>query len=390
MDSRIYFDNNATTQVDERVAAVMHPFEREKFGNPNSLHSYGMEARSHLGTALDRLYAGIAADDEDTVLINGCATEGNNTVLKSAWISEILNGEKKQILISRVEHHSVLHTARFLEKQGVEVFEIPVDTNGIVDINAFRKLLNPDKTALVSVVWANSETGLINPIRELCEIAHENGVLFHTDAVQAIGKLLVSVRDVPVDYLTFTAHKFHGPKGVGGLYIRKNRPFVPLLHGGDQMGGLRSGTINIAGAVGMGLAMELAVESLPYEDSTVRKLRDTFEDRILALDGTFVVGDRKLRTPNTSFISFKGIEGEAMLWDLNQAGLAASTGSACASETLEANPLFEAMNLNKDLSHTGIRFSLSRMTTQEEVDKAAEIVKNAVLRLRSISTADEI
>ena len=390
MDSRIYFDNNATTQVDERVSEIMHPFERECYGNPNSLHSFGMEVRSHLATALDRLYAGISADDEDTVLVNGCATEGNNNILKSAWITQILNGRKKQIITSRVEHHSVSHTAAFLASMGVEVVEIPVDKNGVADAGALRELIDPDKTALVSVVWANSETGLMNPIRELCGIAHENGVLFHTDAVQAVGKIPVSVRDIPVDYLTFTAHKFHGPKGVGGLYIRRGAPFVPLHHGGDQMGGLRSGTVNVSGAGGMGLAMELAVASLPYENTAVRKLRDSFEDTILTLEGTFAVGSRDLRTPNTSFISFKGIEGEAMLWDLNRAGLAASTGSACASESLEANPLFEAMNLNKDLSHTGIRFSLSRMTTESEVNRAAEIVKNAVLRLRAISTADQI
>ena len=390
MDSRIYFDNNATTQVDERVSEAMHPFEGKMYGNPNSLHSFGMEVRSHLGTALDRLYAGISADDEDTVLINGCATEGNNTILKSAWISQILNGSRKQIIISKVEHHSVSHTAAFLAEQGVEVVELPVDKHGVADAGALREAIDPDKTALVSVVWANSETGLINPIRELCAVARENGVLFHTDAVRAVGKIPVSVRDIPVDYLTFTAHKFHGPKGVGGLYIRKGAPFVPLLHGGDQMGGLRSGTVNIAGAVGMGLAMELATESLPYENTVVRKLRDTFEDKILALSGTFAVGERSLRTPNTSFIGFKGIEGEAMLWDLNRAGLAASTGSACASESLEANPLFEAMNLSRDLSHTGIRFSLSRMTTEDEVEKAAEIVRRATVRLRAISTADRI
>ena len=386
MSERIYFDNNATTRTDGRVAEAMAPFLTEKYGNPNSLHEFGTEARRPLSEALDRLYAGIDAADEDTIIINGCATEGNNTVLKSAWISQILNGSKKQIIISKVEHHSVSHTAEFLTAQGVEIIELPVNRCGVADADALKELIDPDKTALVSVVWANSETGLINPIRRLCETAHENGVLFHTDAVQAVGKLPVSVREVPVDYLTFTAHKFHGPKGVGGLYLKNGAPFVPLLHGGDQMGGLRSGTVNTAGAVGMGLALELAVAALPYENTVVRGLRDTFEDEVLKIDGTFVVGDRSLRTPNTSFISFKGIEGEAMLWDLNREGLAASTGSACASESLEANPLFEAMNLNKNLSHTGIRFSLSRMSTEEEVVRAVEIVGRAVKRLRSIST----
>ena len=373
MNERIYFDNNATTRADDRVAEAMAPFLTEKYGNPNSLHEFGTEARRPLSEALDRLYAGIGAADEDTIIINGCATEGNNTVLKSAWISQILNGSKKQIIVSKVEHHSVSHTAEFLAAQGAEIIELPVNGRGVADADALKDLIDPDKTALVSVVWANSETGLINPIRRLCETAHENGVLFHTDAVQAVGKLPVSVREIPVDYLTFTAHKFHGPKGVGGLYLKNGAP-------------LRSGTVNTAGAVGMGLALELAVAALPYENTVVRRLRDTFEDEVLKIDGTFVVGDRELRTPNTSFISFKGIEGEAMLWDLNREGLAASTGSACASESLEANPLFEAMNLNKNLSHTGIRFSLSRMSTEEEVVRAVEIVVRAVKRLRSIST----
>lgn len=386
MKERIYFDNNATTQVDPRVVEAMNPFMDVLYGNPNSLHGFGMEVRVHLSQALDRLYEGIDAGDEDTLLINGCATEGNNNVLKSAWISQILNGQKKQIITSKVEHHSISHTAAFLASQGVEVVELGVDSRGVVDPQELKEVIDPDKTALVSVVWANSETGLINPIEELCEIAHEKGVLFHTDAVQAVGKIPVSVSKIPVDYLTLTAHKFHGPKGVGALYIKKGAPFVPLLHGGDQMGGLRSGTVNIAGAVGMGLALKLAVEALDFENKTVRRYRDSFEDAIMQIEGTIVVGDRSIRTPNTTFVSFKGVEGEAMLWDLNQAGLAASTGSACASESLEANPLFEAMNMSKNLAHTGIRFSLSRMTTAEEVERAIEIVRHATVRLRAIST----
>ena len=235
MNERIYFDNNATTRADDRVAEAMAPFLTEKYGNPNSLHEFGTEARRPLSEALDRLYAGIGAADEDTIIINGCATEGNNTVLKSAWISQILNGSKKQIIVSKVEHHSVSHTAEFLAAQGAEIIELPVNGRGVADADALKELIDPDKTALVSVVWANSETGLINPIRRLCETAHENGVLFHTDAVQAVGKLPVSVREIPVDYLTFTAHKFHGPKGVGGLYLKNGAPFVPLLCAAERL-----------------------------------------------------------------------------------------------------------------------------------------------------------
>jgi len=235
-------------------------------------------------------------------------------------------------------------------------------------------------------MWANNETGLLFPVRELAEVCRESGVLFHTDAVQAIGKVPVDVSRVPVDFLTFSAHKFHGPKGVGGLFVRHGRRLTPLLHGGEQMGGLRAGTVNVAFLVGMGLAMELAVDNLAYEASVVRQLRDRLEDAILALPDTLVVGRRELRAPNTILASFRGIEGEALIWDLNAGGLAASTGSACASESLQANPVFVAMGLDKELAHTSVRFSLSRFTTAEEIERAAALIRGSVERLRGISS----
>jgi cysteine desulfurase len=236
-------------------------------------------------------------------------------------------------------------------------------------------------------MWANNETGLVFPVRELAEVCRENGVLFHTDAVQAIGKVPVDVRRVPVDFLTFSAHKFHGPKGIGGLFIRKGLQLTPLIHGGEQMGGKRAGTVNVPYLVGMGLAMEMAADNLAYEDSAVRRLRDRLEDAILAIPDTLVVGRRELRTPNTILASFRGIEGEAMIWDLNAAGVAASTGSACASESLEPNPTFVAMRISDELAHTGIRFSLSRFTTADEIDRAAAAVRRSAERLRAISSS---
>jgi cysteine desulfurase len=236
-------------------------------------------------------------------------------------------------------------------------------------------------------MMANNETGAIFPVEEIGEICKEHNVLFHTDAVQAIGKIPVNVQAFDVDYLTFSAHKFHGPKGVGALYIKKGKELIPLLHGGSQMGGYRSGTLNVPGIVGMGKAMEAAVDALDFEMHDVKELRDHLEDELLKIEDTFVVTPREKRTPNTLLISFRGIEGESMLWDLNQAGIAASTGSACASEDLESNPVMEAIGAEADLAHTAVRFSLSRYTTKEEIDYTIEVVKKAVKRLREISSS---
>jgi cysteine desulfurase len=383
---RIYLDNNATTLVDPLVKDAMEPFFTQQYGNPNSLHSFGTEVHPYMRLAMDRLYAGIHAGDEDDIIVNGCATEGNNTVLKAAYFDIIRNSGKNQIITTQVEHPCVANTCHFLESLGVEVLYLPVNTDGIVDGNMLKQYINPDKTALVSIMWANNETGLIFPIKELSAIAGENGVLFHTDAVQAIGKVKVDVRETPVDFLTFSAHKFHGPKGAGGLYVRKGLKITPLLHGGEQMGGKRAGTVNVPGMIGMGLAMELANRNLDYEQKEVRRLRDKLEDAIAAIPETEVIGRRDLRTPNTILISIRGVEGEAMIWDLNQKGIAASTGSACASESLQPNPTFIAMCINTELAHTGIRLSLSRFTTEEEVDYAIDAVRKSAERLRSISS----
>lgn len=385
---KIYLDNNATTAVDPAVFNIMKPFLQEKFGNPNSLHNYGTELHPAMMVALDQLYAGINAKDDSDILINSCATEGNNTVIKGIYFDVVLKSEKKHIITSQIEHPAVSHTVNFLEDLGVEVTRLPVSSDGLVTPESLRDAIKKDKTALVSIMWVNNETGLINPIKELVDIAHENGALFHTDAVQAIGKIKVDVQDVPVDFLTFSAHKFHGPKGVGGLYIREGLKLTPLFHGGEQMGGKRAGTVDVASMVAMGKAMELATtdEAIKHENSFVRALRDKLEDVILSLDDTIVIGDRKNRTPNTILASFKGIEGESFLWDLNHNGIAASTGSACSSEDLEADPTFVAMSIDGDLAHTGVRFSLSRFNTEEEIDIVIEVVKKTVKRLRDISS----
>ena len=384
---RIYLDNNATTIVDPRVKETMDPYFCRQYGNPNSLHSFGTEVHTAMRLAMDRLYAGIGANDEDDIIVTSCACEGNNHVLKGIYFDLVRTGPKSEILTTQVEHPCVRNTCAFLESLGAKVIYMPVNSDGIVDAETLRRYIHPDRTALVSVMWANNETGLIFPLRELAEVCRENGVLFHTDAVQAIGKVPVDVQRVPVDFLTFSAHKFHGPKGVGGLYIRQGRQLTPLIHGGEQMGGRRAGTVNVPYLVGMGLAMEMAADNLAYEDSAVRRLRDRLEDAILAIPDTLVVGKRELRTPNTILASFRGIEGEAMIWDLNAAGVAASTGSACASESLEPNPTFVAMCISDELAHTGIRLSLSRFTTADEIDRAAAAIRRSTERLRAISSS---
>jgi len=383
---RVYLDNNATTIVDPHVFSEMEPFFVQKYGNPNSLHSFASETHPALKSAMEKIYAGIHAPKEDSVVVTSCATESNNWVLKSIYFQYILTGRKNHIIISEVEHPSVISTAKFIESQGCKVTYLPINSDGLIDAQSVRDNIT-DKTALVSVMMANNETGAIFPVEEIGEICKEHNVLFHTDAVQAIGKIPVNVQAFNVDYLTFSAHKFHGPKGVGALYIKKGRELIPLLHGGSQMGGYRSGTLNVAGIVGMGKAMEGAVDALDFEIHDVKELRDYLEDELLKIEDTFVVTPREKRTPNTLLISFRGIEGESMLWDLNQAGIAASTGSACASEDLESNPVMEAIGAEADLAHTAVRFSLSRYTTQEEIDYTIDVVKRAVKRLREISSS---
>jgi cysteine desulfurase len=382
---RIYLDNNATTILDPRVKEAMEPFWCQLYGNPNSLHAFGTEVHPYMRLALDRLYAGINARDADDILITSCATESNNTVLQSAWYNLVRTGEKTEIVITEVEHPAVSNTCRFLASLGAKIIHLPVNADGIVDAGILGEHIHPDRTALVSIMWANNETGLVFPIRELASLCREKGILFHTDAVQAIGKIPVDVQKTPVDFLSFSAHKFHGPKGVGGLYVREGVKITPLLHGGEQMRGRRGGTVNVAFLVGMGLAMELAVESLAHEQIHVRRLRDRLEDALAEIEGVAVIGRRELRVPNTILVSVKGVEGEAMIWDLNRQGVAASTGSACASESLEPNPTFIAMAIDTELAHTGVRLSLSRFTTDEEIDAAIPIISAAITRLRSIS-----
>ncbi|ELP90506.1 cysteine desulfurase, putative [Entamoeba invadens IP1] len=382
----VYLDNNATTKVDPEVLKAMLPYFCEVYGNPNSLHTFGQKARKAVSDALDSIYTCLGATDDDTVLVTSNSTEGNNTVLKTILSNyETEKGKRNKIIVTQIEHPSISESSKYLSSHGIEVVSLPVNNEGIVDAEILKKNID-ERTALVSCMWVNNETGLILPIKELCQIAHDHGAYFHTDATQAVGKIRTRVDEVPVDYMTFTAHKFHGPKGVGCLFIRAGRPIIPLLHGGEQMGGLRSGTIDTPSVVGLALALKKAFEYIDYENSTIKKLRDKLENALRLIPDTTIVGKPENRVPNTILCAFKGVEGEAMLWDLNKHGIAASTGSACASESLQANPTFQAMHMGSDLSHTGIRISLSRFNTEEEIDYTIEVIKESVKRLRELSS----
>lgn len=387
----IYLDNNATTKVDDEVFSIMQDYFCKYYGNPNSLHRIGTMTHKPLREAFDSIYNAINADSSDDVIITSCATESNNWVLKGVYFNEILKndgklGNKNHIITTQVEHPAISATCEFLESLGVKITYIPVNSKAGIDSKAIREAITPN-TMLVSVMWANNETGVIFPIKEIGEICKENDVLFHTDAVQAIGKVKVDVKDVNVDFLSFSAHKFHGPKGIGGLYIKSGNNITPLFHGGEQMQGKRSGTLNVPYIIGMGKAMELANRYLDYEETNVRKLRDKLESALLKYDDVLIIGRDSVRVPNTILVSIRGIEGEAMLWDLNKAGICASTGSACASEDLEANPVMSAIGADKELAHTAIRFSLSRFTSEADIDYTIEVLDSAIKRLRNISSS---
>ncbi len=383
---QVYLDNNATTMCDPQVVEAMLPFFSEIYGNPNSLHKFGTASHPALSKAIDQVYTALNASDNDDIVFTSCATESNNWVLKSIFNDHIVNGEKNHIVTTEVEHPSILSACKYLEEEGAKVTYLPVNEQGVVEAHTVKSFIT-EKTALVSVMWASNETGMINPIAEIGEICKEKGVLFHSDAVQAVGKIPVDLQAVNVDFLSFSAHKFHGPKGVGALYIKDSQPLTPLLHGGEHMGGRRSGTLNVPSIVGMGKAIELATQNIEETMAKIRAKRDRLEDALVQLSDTLVVGDRENRTPNTILISIKGVEGESMLWDLNNEQIGASTGSACASEELEANTVMLAIGADNELAHTGIRLSLSRFTTDEEIDYTINHFKNAVERLRGISSS---
>jgi cysteine desulfurase len=376
----VYLDNNATTMTAPEVVEAMRAHWAELYGNPSSVHHFGGQIRKDVNRAREQVAALLGASTDEIVFTSG-GSEANNQAIRGTL--EAMAGRKRHIITTRVEHPAVRGVFHYLEKQGYRLTEIPVNRDGDLDLAFLEQSITPD-TGLVSVMWANNETGVVFPIDKIAEMVKARGAVFHTDAVQAAGKLPIDMRKVPIDLLTISAHKLHGPKGIGALYIRKGTKLTPLIIGGHQEGGKRAGTENVTGIVGMGRAAELALEHLGEETERVRGLRDKLEKGLLAnCQGAVVNG--KHRLPNTLNISFEFIEGESILIMLDDLGISASSGSACTSGSLEPSHVLRAMGIPFTLAHGSIRFSLSRFNTGPEIDYVVENMPAIVDRLREIS-----
>lgn len=377
----IYFDNNATTAVAPEVFEAMTPFLTKLYGNPSSIHHFGGQVMAHVDTARERLAALLGAAPTE-VIFTSCGTESDNAAIRSAMLT---CPQRDKLVISKVEHPAVLNLAKDLERRGYRIGIIPVDGKGRLDMERARELID-NRTAVVSVMWANNETGNIYPIHELAELAHRNGALFHTDAVQAVGKVPMNLADSQIDFLSLSGHKLHAPKGVGALYVRRGVRFRPFVIGGHQESSRRAGTENVASVVGLGKAAELAKANIEKENSQVRALRDKLEQGILnTVPSVRVNGDVEHRLPNTANISFEYIEGESILMLLDMFGICASSGSACTTGSLEPSHVLRAMGIPYTAAHGAIRFSLSRYNTMDEVDFVLEKLPPVIARLRDIS-----
>ncbi|ABM29312.1 cysteine desulfurase NifS [Nitratidesulfovibrio vulgaris] len=377
----IYFDNNATTQVDPAVLEAMLPFLTEMYGNPSSMHTFGGKVGRHVTEARAQVAAAIGAAPEE-IIFTSCGSESDNTAIRSALQAQ---PDRRHIITTRVEHPAVLSLAQHLEKNGVEVSLLGVDAKGRMDLDELRAAIRKD-TAIISIMTANNETGTIFPIAEAGAIAREHGVPFHTDAVQAVGKVALDMKTMPVDYLALSGHKLHAPKGVGALYVRRGTAYRPFLRGGHQERGRRAGTENVASIVALGKACELATAAMHEENTQVRALRDRLESGLLAaIPDAVVNGDTANRLPNTSNIAFKYVEGEAILLMLDQHGVCASSGSACTSGSLEPSHVLRAMGVPFTFAHGSIRFSLSRFNTMEDVEYVVRELPPIIRRLREIS-----
>jgi len=377
----IYLDNNATTKIAPEVFDEMKPYLTDYYGNPSSMHTFGGKLYSKIEESRARVAGLIGADPEEIIFMS-CGTESDNTALMSAAES---HPQKRHIITSRVEHPAVFNFVKHLARKGYRVTFIPVDNAGILDIDSFSKALDDD-TVVVSIMYANNETGVIFPIQEIGEILRERKIPFHTDAVQAVGKLTIDVTKLPVDMLSLSGHKLHAPKGIGALYVRKGTRFYPYIIGGHQENGRRAGTENVASIIGLGKACELAAENLAHEIPYLSRLRDKLERNLLkCCPDVRINGNTEYRLPNTTNISFEYVEGEAILLRLNEYGICASSGSACTSGSLEPSRVLRAMGTPFTAIHGSIRFSLSRYNTEDEIDKVLDIVPKIIKGLRELS-----
>ncbi len=380
-DEFIYLDNNATTPLDPAVIEEMLPFLTRYYGNPSSGYAFAAKARKAVELARERLAALLRCEPSEIIFTSG-GTESDNAVIHSALQFE---PRGKHLVISSVEHSAVLRPCQDLEKRGCHVTFLGVDRDGNVDVGQVEAAIRPE-TALVSIMWANNETGVLFPVERIAEICHRKGVLFHTDAVQVIGKIPIRLRDTAVNFLSLSAHKFHGPKGVGALYVNRQTRFNPLVAGGGQENGRRGGTENAAGIVGLGKAAELAGKYLIEGKCSVRSMRDRFEKALLeTVNGALVNGAGAERIPNTSSLAFEEIESSAALLLLDRHRICCSAGSACRTGSQETSHVLRAMNPKGDGARRSLRFSFSRFNTEVQIDHAIEIVPKVIEKLRQMS-----
>jgi cysteine desulfurase len=377
----IYFDNNATTKVADEVLEAIKPYFCELYGNPSSMHIFGGQVGIKIREAREKSAALLGCDPSE-IIFTGCGTESDNTAIKGTLIA---HPNRRKIITTRVEHPAVLSVCRDLENQGYNVVELSVDKKGRLDLSELESQLD-DNTAIVTIMFANNETGTVFPVEKIAEMVKSKGIIFHTDAVQAVGKIPINLAKSNIDLLSISGHKLHAPKGVGILYVRKGTRLAPFMLGGHQEGGRRAGTENVPGIIGLGKACELALQNFDQENKKVRSLRDKLEKGILAkCTDCMVNGDTDSRLPNTSNISFELIEGEAILLMLDRFGICASSGSACTSGSLEPSHVLRAMGVPFTAAHGSIRFSLSRYNTEEEVDFTVEKIPPIITRLRELS-----
>jgi cysteine desulfurase len=377
----IYLDNNATTMTAPEVIEVMRPYHEEFYGNPSSMHTFGGQLHRRIEEARAKV-AGLINAEPDEIIFTSCGTESDNLALHSAV--ESLPG-KRHIITTRVEHPAVLNYSKYLARKGFRVTYLPVDRSGELDMDMFYRSLDSE-TAIVSIMYANNETGLLFPVEEIGRALNERGILFHTDAVQVAGKLPLNVKELPLDMLSLSGHKVHAPKGVGALYVRHGTRFSPLIMGGHQENGRRGGTENVASIIGFGKACELAAGCVQEEKAYLAGLRDRLENGLLGTcPGISVNGSVDNRLPNTSSVGFEFVEGEAILLRLDDYGICASSGSACTSGSLEPSHVLRAMGVPHTLIHGSIRFSLSRYNTEADVDRVLEVMPGVINELRELS-----
>lgn len=385
MGSEFYFDNNATTRLSAEALEAMQPYLTELYGNPSSIHSFGSQVGRKIQQAREQVAALLGASDPIEIVFTSCGTEGDNAAIRGLLESR---PGKNHIVTTQVEHPAILGLCQHLEKKGYRVTWLSVDSNGMLDLGELRDSLSDD-TALVSIMTANNETGVIFPVDDVGKMVRAKGIPFHVDAVQAAGKIPLNLKNSPIDLLTISGHKFHGPKGIGALYIRRGITFRPLIIGGHQERNRRSGTENVSGIVGMGKAAELALRDLGKEQERVRCLRDRLEKSLLAA-GCRVNGHREKRLPNTLNVSFEFLEGEAILVLLDEYGICASTGSACTAGSVEPSHVLRAMRVPSNWLQGAVRFSLSHYNTEEEVDFVSEKMPGIVQRLQGLSVLGKV